>query len=255
VSDVLRAEHVTVRFGGVDAVSDVDFRVAAHEIVGLIGPNGSGKTTLLNALTGIVAARGDLEVEGRPVRLTSPSRSRRAGILRVFQAPQTFDELSCLENVLLSNGDRRLTGLAASVLLRPLALRRDRQRWADAERALARVGLEGTGEREAGTLTYGQRRLLELARAINADPTVLLLDEPSAGLNDAETIELAKVIRSLNAAGLPIVLVDHKVDVVDSLCSRVVVLELGRVIADGPPGEIWKHQRVIDAYLGVVSDA
>jgi ABC-type branched-subunit amino acid transport system ATPase component len=252
---VLEAVDVSVSFGGVTAVDRVGLRVEPGEVVGLVGPNGSGKTTFLNALTGIVPASGAVAVAGRPLALGSPGRARRAGVLRVFQAPQTFDELSCLENVLVSQPNRAFTGLTAACFARPLVLRRERARWAAAEEVLVRVGLDGVATTPAGSLSYGGRRLLELARALYAEPRLLLLDEPSAGLNDAETADLSTVIEGLADGELATVLVDHKVHLIDALCSRVVVLEMGRLIAEGGPADVWRDQRVVDAYLGVVENA
>lgn len=251
----ITAVDITVRFGGVTAVDSASIEAEEGECVGLIGPNGSGKSTLLNALTGIVAADGTVTVGENRLALGHPQRSRGAGVLRVFQAPQTFDDLSCLENVLISQADRRFTGLAASCFLRPLMMRRERGHWARASAVLDRVGLEGMADAQAGQLSYGQRRILELARALFAEPRVLLLDEPSAGLNNAETDVLAVLLEELVSEGLTAILVDHKVDFVDRLCSRIVVLETGRVIANGSPQEIWSDERVIDAYLGVARHA
>lgn len=247
---VLEASDISVRFGGVTAVDGASLSLERGEVLGLIGPNGSGKSTFLNALTGIVPAGGTLSVNGAAVPLGKPHRSRSAGLLRMFQAPQTFVELSCLENVLISQPDRSLTGLVAACALRPMMLRRERERWAAAERALDRVGLNGVAQLPAGQLSYGKRRLLELARALYADPCVLLLDEPSAGLNDTETSDLATVLEGLADDRLATILVDHKVDFVDQLSSRVVVLQLGSVIASGPTETIWSHPLVVDAYLG-----
>ncbi|WP_327002607.1 ATP-binding cassette domain-containing protein [Dactylosporangium sp. NBC_01737] len=252
---MLRAERITVDFGGVRAVAGVDLEVGAKEMLGLVGPNGSGKTTLLNAVCGVVAARGALTVDGRRVRLSRPAATRAAGIARVFQAPQIFDELSCLENVLLSSPDGRLVGLVGAVLARPAMHRREHRREAAALRALTTVGLAEYASTSSKTLSYGQRRLLELARALAAEPKVLLLDEPSAGLNDAESAQLAQLLRETRDAGLAVVVVDHKIDFLDSLCDRLVVLELGKVIAQGPPDEVWRHQQVINAYLGVAGNA
>jgi ABC-type branched-subunit amino acid transport system ATPase component len=230
--------------------------VAAGEYVGVIGPNGSGKSTLLNALCGIVPATGSLAVDGHPVRLGSPPASRRAGILRVFQSPQTFVALTCLENVLLSTSDRRGSGLGAAYFRRRSMWRREQARFADGVAALERVGLTDQAATSAGLLTYGQQRVLELARAIAGRPKLLLLDEPSAGLNDDETDQLATVLEGLADTGITVMLVDHKIAFVERMCPRIVAMELGATIADGTPHEVWTNRQVADAYLGVeIADA
>jgi branched-chain amino acid transport system ATP-binding protein len=252
---MLRAEEISVAFGGVRAVSSVSLELREDELLGLVGPNGSGKTTFLNAVCGVVAAKGSLTVDGAPVRLGRPRAAWRAGIARVFQAPQTFEALSCLENVLLSSSDTLYRGLTGAWLVRPLMWREERRRWARAMQALELVGLPHLATAPAAMLTYGQRRLLELARALAGDPKVLLLDEPSAGLNDAETAALGDRLTDVRSTGVALLLVDHKVDFIDLLCDRIVVLELGQVIAEGPPQEVWRDRRVMSAYLGVPDDA
>jgi ABC-type branched-subunit amino acid transport system ATPase component/ABC-type branched-subunit amino acid transport system permease subunit len=248
---MLEAEEIRVRFGGVVAVDGVDLTLQAHEILGLVGPNGSGKTTFLNALTGVVPASGSLRVAGRRVRLGRPGRARGRGVLRTFQTPQTYEHVSCIEDVLLSTSDRRLTGIAAAWLLRPFMLRRERDRWDRATRALERVGLADLAEQPAARLAYGQRRLLELARALAGEPRIVLLDEPSAGLNAAETEQLARHLERVRADGVTILLVDHKLDFVTSLCDRIAVFELGRLVAVGRADDVFSDERVVDAYLGV----
>jgi ABC-type branched-subunit amino acid transport system ATPase component/ABC-type branched-subunit amino acid transport system permease subunit len=252
---VLRAAGVRVSFGGVRAVDGIDIEVGAGEILGLIGPNGSGKSTLLNAITGVVPADGTLKVAGRSVPLGRPQRSRRAGLARTYQTPQTFTELTCLENVLLGTPDRRRTGAAASVLARPLVLADERARWTAAQTALVEVGLSAHAERPAAGLSHRDQRLLELARALVGRPRALLLDEPSAGLNATETDELRHLLLHLRDGGMSLLVVDHKIDFITALCDRVVVLELGRVVAEGDPREIWHDQRVVEVYLGVPADA
>jgi ABC-type branched-subunit amino acid transport system ATPase component len=172
-------------------------------------------------------------------------------MLRTYQAPQTYDHLSCIEDVLVSTADRKLTGTTASWFLRPAVVRHERERWRIANDALARVGLADLAETPAGRLTYGQRRLLELARAIAGEPTVLLLDEPSAGLDAAETAQLSGHLRGLRDDGVSLLVIDHKLDFITQLCDRVAVLELGHLVAVGDAATVFQDQRVVDAYLGV----
>jgi branched-chain amino acid transport system ATP-binding protein len=250
-SPILRTRGVGVSFGGVRAVDGIDLEVTSGEILGLIGPNGSGKSTLLNAVTGVVPAEGVVEVSGAPVPLGRPQRTRRAGVARTYQTPQTFTALTCIENVLLGVPDRQRTGILAGAVARPVVLADERRRWAEAQAALERVGLPGHAERPAAGLPHRDQRLLELARALVGQPRIILLDEPSAGLNAAETDALCELLVGLRADGLSLLVVDHKIDFITELCDRVVVLELGRVIAEGDPHEIWSDQRVVDVYLGV----
>jgi branched-chain amino acid transport system permease protein len=248
---VLEADGIGVQFGGVRAVDGVSLSVLEDEILGLVGPNGSGKTTFLNALTGVVPAAGSLHVRGHQVRLGQAGRVRTFGVLRTYQAPQSYDHLTCIEDVLLSTADRSFTGITPACFARLGVLRHDQARWGAAARALERVGLSELAEEPTGRLSYGQRRLLELARAINGEPQILLLDEPSAGLDVSETDQLAAHLRRLQVDGVSILLVDHKLDFITSLCDRVAVLELGHLVTVGPAATVFEDQRVVDAYLGV----
>ncbi len=248
---VLDAADIGVQFGGVRAVDGVSLSVLENEILGLVGPNGSGKTTFLNALSGVVPAAGSLRVRGEPVRLGRVGRVRALAVLRTYQAPQTYDHLTCIEDVLLSTADRSRTGMVSASFERLGVVRRDRARWEAATLALERVGLTPLAEESTARLSYGQRRLLELARAINGQPRILLLDEPSAGLDASETDQLVEHLRRLQGEGVSMLLVDHKLDFITSLCDRVAVLELGRLVAVGPSATVFEDQRVVDAYLGV----
>ena len=238
-------------FGAVQACRDVALDAATGVITGLIGPNGSGKSTLLNALTGVVTASGTVRVGEHDVPLGDPGGARRAGILRTHQTPHNYGELSCLDNACLAMLDPAGRNVLSSLVRRRHVARHEQVRWERAAAALERVGLSHLAEVPASALTYGQARLLELARSLAGDPAVLLMDEPSAGLNAAETDELADLLESVRADGITMVLVDHKVDFVDRLCERIVVLDQGAVIAAGSPAEVWADQRVVDAYLGV----
>jgi branched-chain amino acid transport system permease protein len=251
---VIEAEDLSVSFGGVRAVDRVSITLHEGEILGLIGPNGSGKSTAVNAMTGVVSAGGSLRIGGQSVAMGNPGRVRRAGVLRTYQTPQTFLHMSCIENVLLTTTDRKYTGIVSSIVLRPLMLKHERERWRHAAAALDRVGLLDRAEESAANLSYGQQRLLEVARAIAGDPKVIMLDEPSAGLNAAETEVLAGHLRRLRQDGISLLVIDHKIDFITTLVDRVIVLELGSLVAEGDPRTIWQDHRVQNAYLGVADD-
>jgi branched-chain amino acid transport system ATP-binding protein len=248
---VLRATDISVHYGGVVAVDKISLELLDNEILGIVGPNGSGKSTLLNALSGLTPASGHVEIDDRKVALGSPRRVRKTGFLRTFQTPQVFTELSCIENVMLSDSDTFGTGLLGSFALRPGLWKHERLRIDRAYASLVKVGLGDFADRPSLGLAYGQNRHLEIARAINANPRYLAMDEPSAGLNQVETAELAKLIKSFSAAGITILIVDHKIDFLSSICNRMMVLQLGSVIAEGTPSEVFRNPAVVDAYLGV----
>ena len=251
---LIAAADIGVSFGGVKAVDAVSITLHEHEILGLIGPNGSGKSTFINAITGVVPAVGSLRIRGAEVALGHPGSVRSNGVLRTYQTPQTFLHLTCIENVMLTTTDRKYTGIMSSIVLRPLMLRHEKQRWRDAAAALDRVGLLDRAEESAANLSYGQQRLLELARTLAGQPTVVLLDEPSAGLNASETEVLANHLRQMRNDGVSLLVIDHKIDFITTLVDRVVVLELGQLVAEGDPHTIWQDVRVQNAYLGVADD-
>ena len=192
---MIEADDLSVSFGGVRAVDRVSITLHEHEILGLIGPNGSGKSTAINAITRRRAGQRLVAHQRQAVALGNPGRVRRAGVLRTYQTPQTFMHMSCIENVLLTTTDRKYTGILSSIVLRPLMLKHEHARWRHAAAALDRVGLLDRAEESAAKLSYGQQRLLEVARAIAGEPKVIMLDEPSAGLNAAETEVLAGHLR------------------------------------------------------------
>jgi ABC-type branched-subunit amino acid transport system ATPase component len=246
MTQLLNAEAISVNYGGVAAVREVSIAVAAGEALGLVGPNGSGKTTLLNALCGLVAASGELRVGDARVPLSRPGAGTATGVARVFEV------LTVLENVMVADRRRTATGLWAAWGRRRRLIALERQRVEQARQALETVGLGVDQDELAYRLTYGQRRLLDLARAIAAQPQVLLLDEPSAGLNEVETEHLSQLLLSWKSQGVSIVLVDHKIGFIEAVCDRVAVLNEGALVATGTADEVWASPIVQTAFLGTV---
>ena len=248
---LLRVEGLTRRFGGVVAVDDVSFTVGAGEIVGLIGPNGAGKTTVINLLTGLLRpSSGQIEFNGARLDSLTPHRIARAGVARTYQNIRLFRGLSALDNVIVGTHLRTRASFAARLAFAPAVRREEAEARETARALLARVNL---GQREAvraTSLPYGEQRRLEIARALAAQPELLLLDEPAAGMNPAEMDVLIALIRSLRDEGQTILLVEHNMQVVMGVCDRIVVLNFGRKIAEGTPAEISRDKDVITAYLG-----
>jgi branched-chain amino acid transport system ATP-binding protein len=234
---LLRLESVSRRFGGLQALSEVSLEVGRGEVLGLIGPNGAGKTTLVNVICGVHRASGGrVSFEGRDITAFRPYRTARSGLARTFQIVQPFPELTVLDNV-----------AAAASFSRGLGVRESREA---AREQLAFVGLEGLGERPAASLTLAMRKRLELAKALAMQPRLLFLDEVNAGLNSAEVEQAMALIRQIAASGVTIVLIEHLMKVVMSVCSRIVVLQQGALIAEGTPAQIVADTRVVEAYLG-----
>ncbi len=251
MSPLLDCHDLTVRFGGVTAVNAVSLAVDdGGDVVGLVGPNGSGKSTFLNAISGLVPAKGRLTVAGKDVPLGRPGAIARHRVYRTYQTPQVNPAMSCLENVLVASTDTSLRGVVGAWPLRPGMWRHEKRRWQEAAEALERVGLLDRANDGAAGLAYGERRHLELARALLARPRLLLMDEPAAGLNTAETSRLARLLRGVSAEGISAVVIEHKIGFIEELCRRIVVLEQGIQIAAGPPTEVWRDPAVMNAYLG-----
>ncbi|HUC12356.1 MAG TPA: branched-chain amino acid ABC transporter ATP-binding protein/permease [Stellaceae bacterium] len=250
---LLEISSLSVRFGGLVALRAVSLDVPTQSVVAVIGPNGSGKSTLFNAVTGLVAAdSGSVRFAGAETGGLPPHRVLECGIARTFQNIRLFPNLTVLENVMIGMHARLRCG-AAGALLRLPTMRREEEE--ARERALEILALFGNrlvprADHLASSLSYANRRRTEIARALASRPKLLLLDEPTAGMNPAETLELAEQIKSLHQAGLAIVLIEHKLDVVVSLADRVVVLDHGEKIAEGPPEVVRRDEEVIRAYLG-----
>jgi branched-chain amino acid transport system ATP-binding protein len=252
MTPLLECNDLTVRFGGVLAIDGVSLSVdAGGEVVGLIGPNGSGKSTFLNAVSGLVPAKGRVVVNAKRVPLGRPGAIAGHGIFRTYQTPQVDVMITCIENVLVSSPDRAFRGLSGAWLLRPEMWRREKERWAAACEALDRVRLLERANELAGGLSYGERRRLEIARALMARPQLMMMDEPAAGLNTTETAQLADLLGNVAKGGISLIVIEHKVSFIEQLCHRLVVLELGRQIAAGVPEEVWRDPVVVNAYLGV----
>jgi branched-chain amino acid transport system ATP-binding protein len=247
---VLEARGVTKRFGGLVAVKDVDLAVTEGEVLGLIGPNGAGKTTFFNCLTGMeTPTAGSVLFQGKPLP-RRPDLITHAGVARTFQNIRLFRNMTALENVVVGRHTRTKAGVLAAVGRGPRYQREERESEKHARELLAFVGLGKVANELAKSLPYGDQRRLEIARALATEPRLLLLDEPTAGMNQRETAEAVALVKAIQERGISVVLIEHDMRFVFGLCDRVAVLVQGEKLVEGTPKQVQSDERVVAAYLG-----
>lgn len=248
---MLEVRGITQRFGGITALEDISFSVTKGDITGVIGPNGAGKTTLFNIITGIYTqSAGQIFLEGRDISRVPAEQLARCGLVRTFQNIELFGKMTVRENVMVGLHTRSGCGILSCMAKMPWHLKEERRIRAKSQEWLEFCGITDLADQVAGSLPFGKGRLLEIARAMAVEPQIMLMDEPAAGLNNRETHDLAVLIRKIRDTGVTVVLVEHDMELVMDICDRIVVLNLGKKLADGTPREIQENPAVIAAYLG-----
>jgi branched-chain amino acid transport system ATP-binding protein len=248
---MLRLEGITKVFGGLIALEEVSFSVEDGTITGIIGPNGAGKTTLFNIVSGIYPQNsGNVYLGGKNISRFAPEKLARLGLVRTFQNVELFGQMTVLENVMVGLHTKSKSGILSCAFKLPGHIREEKYIRERGLQWLEFTGMVELAEVKAGNLPFGKGRLLEIARALALEPRMILMDEPAAGLNSHETIGLAALIRRIRESGVTVVLVEHDMDLVMDVCDAVVVLNLGRKLAEGTPREIQENTAVITAYLG-----
>ena len=249
---VLEIKKISKNFGGIQALTDVSFSIEQGEVLGLIGPNGAGKTTMFNMITAMFPpSSGEIVFMGQSLAGLKPHEITKQGICRTFQNIRLFSELTVRENVMVGNHCRLTTGVLQSVFRTKYQKQEEENVLKSSDEILEIVGLSEYSQTIAKNLSYGQQRRLEIARALASRPKLLLLDEPAAGMNEKETNDLFDLIKKIQALNITILLIEHDMPLVMRICSRIVVLNFGKKIAEGTPSSIQNNKEVIEAYLGV----
>jgi len=248
---ILRVRNLTRAFGGLQAVNNVSFDIYPGEIYGLIGPNGAGKTTVINVLSGLLTpTRGSVEFKGQTIERLPAHRIAALGIARTYQNIRLFGAMSVLQNVVVGRHTRMKGSLAERLVFSPRVRREENAARHEAMSLLSGVGLAEAAGSDASALAYGDQRRLELVRALASQPSLLLLDEPAAGLNTAESQALSSRLRALAQGGLTLLVIEHDMSLVMALCDRIGVLNFGNLIAEGTPAQVSSNPAVVEAYLG-----